>query len=195
MISKLEKTGAVTVFIVWLLWLWRGPSLNFALLFAATLISIYYLWFGFFIFHRIQPFSLIQNHIRKEIAPFGITTSIMLGVLMSYGIIALLFGMFFYPGMQFMVGSSILLLVAFSAYITFYLLKTKRNKQLCRRYYLRIAILGVLLITLRMVSVEGRLSFFYRDYPGFVDAYLEYMGDPDNEQALERLRDERSRFR
>ncbi len=195
LINKLEKAGAIVVVAIWFLWLWRGPVLNFALLFSTTLVSIYYLWFGFFIFHKIQPLEILHQHIRRAITPFGIISSILLGVLMSYGLIGILFGIFFYPGMHFMINSSVIFLIAFAIYIAIYQIRTRKNLELCRGYYFRIIILLVFLITLRLVPVEKRLEFFYGDHPGFVEAYLEYRENPDDEEVLGRLRDERSRFR
>ncbi len=195
LINKLEKAGGIFVIAIWFLWLWKGPVLNFSLLFSTTLLSIYYLWFGFFLFHKIQPLEILHQHIRRAITPFGIFSSILLGVLMSYGLIGILFGIFFYPGMHFMINSSGIFLIAFTIYIAIYQIRTKKNQNLCRGYYFRIIILLVFLIALRLAPVEKRLEFFYRDYPGFVDAYLEYRENPDDEQVLERLRVERSRFR
>ncbi len=195
LISKFEKAGLVTVITVWLLRAWLGPGMNYTALVGTTLLSVYYLWFGFFIFNKLKPLDLLRQETTRKLSRFSITASIIMGVIISYTLIAILFGIFFFPGMQAVMVSAFTILVAFSLYIAVYQKLRKRRSEFCTRYFKRAALIGFFLLVLIAMPMEKRLSIFFRDHPGFIEAYLEYRQNPGSEEATDRLREERSRFR
>ncbi len=195
LIDKLEKAGLVTVIIIWLLRVWLGPVLNFALLVTTTLLAVYYLWFGFFIFNGIQPLDLLQRHVRQMFNPFRITTSILMGFIMSYLLIAILFGFYFFPGSPAVMASAFGMLMAFMLALLFFYFIKRREVPHGRKFYIRTGLLLVGLLMLWLPPVEDRLNLLYREYPEFVEAYMEHMESPECPDAEERLREERSRFR
>ncbi len=193
--NEVEKAGAITVIIVWLLRIFLGPELNFVLLVATTLLSVYYLWFGFFIFNKIQPPDLLRKKVREHITPFRLVASILMGLVISYALIGVLFGFFFYTGMQFMLASSVLLLgLLAGATITWHFIR-KTSTGLGLRFYLRAGVLMLFLLLLWAPPLEKRLKVLYRQNPGFIEAYLDYRANPHDQEALEKLREERSHFR
>ncbi len=195
LISKMEKAGLVTVIIIWLLRAWLGPVLNFALLVTTTLLAVYYLWFGFFVFNGIQPLDLLQRHVRQIFHPFRIVTSILMGFIMSYMLIAILFGFYFFSGVPTVMTSAFGLLVGFVLALLFFTFIKKKEVPHARKFYLRAALMLVGLLLLWLPPVEDRLNILYRGYPEFGEAYMEHMENPDCPEAEERLREERSRFR
>lgn len=195
LINKLEKAGVVTVVAVWILRIFLGPVLNFALLVTTTLLAIYYLWFGFFIFNKLQPFHLLYTEIRQSITPFRTIPTILMGIISSYALIAVLFGFFFYPGMQFMLSSALILLVLFTGVMIGIQTIKKKFDPFCPRMYLRAAGLFIILLILWAPPVEDRLNILFSDYPEFIEAYLDYRANPDDPENIQRLREQRSRFR
>lgn len=195
LVNKFEKAGMVTVIIIWLLRAIIGPMFNFTLLLTTTLLAIYYLWFGFFIFNKMQPLDLLYQHKHKQIGRFHIAAGITMGIILSYSLIAIIFGFLFFPGMQAAMISAAAILFLFAVFLRAYNKIKKRHRKLCQRFYTRAAIVGVILAALLFIPLENRLNILFRDHPDFREAYLEYRENPDDEEALERLREERSKFR
>ncbi len=193
--NKGEKAGAVTVIVLIILRLLVGTMMNYALLIVTTLLAVYYLWFGFFIFNKLQPLDLLNKHALRSLSHFRVAISISMGIVISYALIASLFGMFFYPGIDFMLRSSFILLVAFTGYLVSYQVRRKKSYAFLRHYYVRAASLAIILLLLWLPPLEERLDILFGDHPEFVEAYLEYNENPDHEDAIEKLREERSRFR
>ncbi len=195
LVNKFEKAGLITVIIIWVLRATIGPMFNFTLLVTTTLLAIYYLWFGFFIFNKMQPLDLLHQHNHSHINRFHIVTGIIMGIILSYSLIAIIFGFLFFPGIQTAMISAAALLLLFIIYVLAYDMVKKRHRKLCRRFYLRAAIVGVILAAFLFTPLETKLSILFGDHPNFRDAYLEYSENPDDEEAVERLREERSKFR
>ncbi len=195
LVNKFEKAGLGTVIIIWVLRGAIGPMFNFTLLLTTTLLAIYYLWFGFFIFNKMQPLDLLYQHKHRQISRFHIVAGIVMGVVLSYSLIAITFGFLFFPGIQTAMISAASILILFTVYMVAYDMVKNRHRKLCRRFYPRAAIVGVVLAALLFIPLETRLSILFRDHPDFQEAYLEYRENPDDEKAEERLREERSKFR
>ncbi len=194
-INQLEKAGLITVILIWILRAWFGPVFNFTLLVTTTLLAVYYLWFGFFIFNKLQPADLLQHQVRQSITPFQVTTSILMGMITSYALIAIIFGFFFFPGIQMAIISAFVLIVVFTCFMLFHQIIKKKQLFFCKRYYIRIIVIGFFLILLGAPPLEYRLQLLFKDYPEFQQAYLDYRNNPDCEETKNRLREERSQFR
>lgn len=194
-INKFEKAGLVTALVVILLRVLLGPQINFILLITITLLSTYYLWFGFFIFNKITPHSLLNKTVTQSLTSFQVHLSIFTGIVISYALIAILTGFFFYPVMPFILGSALGLLVALSIFLTIYKVTKKKQINFLGSFSIRSLIYGILLILLTVPPLETRLHILFKDYPEFVETYLKCRENPDNEMMQERLKKERSRFR
>ncbi|MDR4987872.1 MAG: hypothetical protein RG741_03405 [Bacteroidales bacterium] len=194
-INKFEKAGLATVFVVMLLRVWLGPEANFVLLVTTTLLSIYYLWFGFFIFNKLAPIKLLDKTVVRSLSSFRVFLSIFMGIIASYALIAILTGFFFYPLMPYIIGSAFMLMVVFTTYLITYQLKKKPKLPVFRRFYYRAALFILFLGALFLTPREARLELLFRDYPEFIEAYIQYREHPEDDEALQRLREERSRFR
>ena len=195
LVNKFEKAGLATVLVVWILRASIGPVFNYTLLVTTTLLAIYYLWFGFFIFNHMQPLDLLYQQKHRSINRFNISMGIIMGVILSYGLIAILFGFLFFPGMQMAMITAAAVLVLLTAFIIIYRTIYKKHRQICRRFYVRASIIGFFLAILLLPPTELRLSVLFRDHPDFQEAYMDYRENPDDEKAKERLREERSKFR
>ncbi len=194
-INKFEKAGMVTVIVVMLLRVWLGPVTNTSLLVFTTLLSIYYLWFSFFIFNKLAPLQMLNRDIVQSLYPFQIYITILMGIILSYALIAVLAGFMFFPLMHKIMFWALIALTGFTIYLTIYHIIRKKDFPFLKRYYYRAALYLGLLGLLLIPPVETRLEILYRDHPEFIEAYLEWRENPDDEEAQERLRDIRSRFR
>jgi len=195
LVNKFEKAGLVTVLIIWILRGAVGPAFNFALLITTTLLAIYYLWFGFFVFNKMQPLDLLYQKHHRAISRFHIAAGILMGIVLSYSLIAILFGFHFFPGMKTALISGGIILLFFTIFIAAYHSVKKRHQEICKRFYSRAAIIGFVLALLLFSPVDMRLSILFKDHPEFQEAYLEYLENPEDDKSIERLREERSKFR
>lgn len=194
-INKFEKSGLVTVLVVILLRVLLGPEANFILLVFITLLSTYYLWFGFFIFNKITPLSLLNRSVTQSLTSFEVYMAIIMGVVISYALIAILTGFFFYPVMPVILGSALTILMAFSLFTFIYKILKKKKISFLESFSIRALVYGILLVLLTVPPLETRLNILFKDYPEFIEAYLDCRENPDDEKKQERLREERSRFR
>lgn len=194
-INKFEKAGLVTVIVVMLLRLWLGPVTNTSLLVFTTLLSIFYLWFSFFIFNKLAPLQMLNREIVRMLYPFQVYITIIMGVVLSFALIAILAGFMFFPLMHRIMFWSFIVLSGFTIYLVTYHIIKKSKFLFLWRYYYRAAIYLGLLGLLLIPPVELRLEVLYRDHPEFIEAYMEWRENPEDEETQERLRDIRSRFR
>ncbi len=194
-INKFEKAGMVTVIVIMLLRIWLGPITNTSLLVFTTLLSIYYLWFSFFIFNKLAPLQMLNKGIVQSLYPFQIYITIIMGIILSYALIAILAGFMFFPLMHKIMFWAFVALTGFTIYLALYQIITKKDLLFLQRYYYRAALYIVLLGLLLIPPVEKRVEILYKDHPEFIEAYLEWLENPDDEEVQERLRDIRSRFR
>lgn len=195
LINKFEKASLVTVLVILAIRVWLGPESNFILLVATTILSTYYLWFGFFIFNKLKPQDLLNKTVVRSIKPFRVYVSIIMGIVVSYALIAILAGFFFYPVMHTILLSALLALVAFTGFLAVYQLIKKIKPDYFSRFYYRAAIYAFLLALLYVPPLEQRLEVLFRHHPDFIEAYLDCHNNPDDEEAREKLREQRSRFR
>ena len=194
-INKFEKAGMVTVIVIMLLRIWLRSITNTSLLVFTTLLSIYYLWFSFFIFNKLAPLQMLNKGIVQSLYPFQIYITIIMGIILSYALIAILAGFMFFPLMHKIMFWAFVALTGFTIYLALYQIITKKDLLFLQRYYYRAALYIVLLGLLLIPPVEKRVEILYKDHPEFIEAYLEWLENPDDEEVQERLRDIRSRFR
>lgn len=196
LIIRLEQGGAlalgllITYRIIW------GTGLDAMLMIAFTLMALFYLWSGFFLFNHMLPRELLLQTRRRSLSFHSIAGGILMGVVYSFVTISLMFGINFYPGMHAMMWVALFLLTASSA-LFFYLSRTgrKMKKPFRASFGIRAALMGGLLLVLLLSPLEKRLQWFYNDHPEFIQAYLEYRENPDCTQALEKMRTQRSLLR
>ncbi len=193
--NRIETYGIIIVFILMALRGIFGPGLNSLMLYFTTLLAIFYLWLGFFIFTRTMPLDLLDPRRRAQFNPFIISSSIVMGVVYSYTFIAILFGFLFYSGMMFMLGSSFILVLVTTALLYFYDKQKPVPSWYMRQLYKRSILFGAISFILWVTPVDTRLEILFRDHPEFIEAYQHYRENPEDERAIERLREERSRFR
>ncbi len=118
-----------------------------------------------------------------------------MGIMVSYTLIAILFGFFFYPSTPLLLGSAFILLTIFTLLLVVFEVIKKTRVALFHRFYYRAVLYAAITALLWLTPLETRLNLFFRDHEDFIEAYLHFADNPDDEDALERLRSERSRFR
>ena len=194
-LNRIEKLIAIPTVVLLIYRIFLGTSLDFFLLSAVTVMAVFYLWFGFFLFNRILPLELADPVKRQNLDSFRVVSSIFMGVVYSVCIISILFSIFFYPRMQFMLGFSLFLVLTAASLSAVYHWLNKQSGRFLRQFYLRSLILGGFIALTLSISVEKRLNLLYSDHPGFIEAYCDHRNEPNDPEAFDRLREERSKFR
>jgi hypothetical protein len=194
-INSIERIGSVVVALLLLFRILFDTSLNFVMLTAITLSAVYYLWFGFFIFTNAIPLDIIDRRKRAAFTPFVITSSILMGVVYSVCMISILFAFNFYPHMQFMLWFAFILILSSGGFLFTYHKIQPGESTFIKQFIRRSAIFGAFILFLLLIPVEKRLEVLYRKHPGFIQAYKEYRQNPDLHENIDKLREERSKFR
>jgi hypothetical protein len=195
LLNRIERAGALVAGLLLLYRILFGTGLDFFLLNAFTLLAVFYLWFGFFLFNRARPLELTDRRRRARFDRFRVASSIVMGLVYSVCLISILYAVFFYPRMQFMLGFSFFLLGTGTALTGVYHRLNREKGAYLRQFYRRTAILALFIGAILLIPVEKRLEVLYRQHPGFVEAYKGFQQEPESPEALERLRYERSKFR
>lgn len=195
LINKIERYSALLTILLLTTRILIGTELNVILRISLTILSIFYMWFGFFIFNRLQIMDLLDRRKRGMLNIFKVAGSILMGLCYSYCLTAIIFSLYFFKGMHFMLGLSTFLLVLGTAAIGIYHWFNPGEFSYLKQYYQRSAVIGLFAVILLATPLETRLKVLYRDHPDFVEAYMAYHNDPSQEQVVETLREVRSRFR
>lgn len=195
LINKTERLGLLLVILLIAARILIGSDMNVALRVTLTLLSVFYMWFGFFIFNRTLFTELISRKKNLLLNPFRITSSILMGLLYSFSTISLIFSFYFLRGMHLMIGLSTLLVVVATILMLIYQWLHKTEGAYIRQFYLRSALFALLGIAFLATPLQTRLEILYGNHPDFVEAYTYYYNHPGEDQAIENLREVRSRFR
>lgn len=194
-VNKIERAGGIVISLLLIYRILIDTHLDFFILSSFSLLAVYYLWFGFFIFTNARPSDLTDRGKRSAFTPFKISVSILMGAVYSICLIAILYAIFFYQQMQLMLVLSLLCILAGTGFAVIYARLKQNNWLFVKQFIIRSSVLGSFILLLVILPVETKLNILYRKHPHFIEAYKEYRQNPESDEALERLRSERSRFR
>lgn len=172
-----------------------GAFFNASLMVMLVLFSIYYLWFGFFLFNNVTHEQLLSRQERSRFNLFNISSSIIMGVVYSFTVISVMFALFFYSRMDMMLGIAFFLVFLSLVFSFFYDKYYKVDKKYLTQFYIRSAAYGVICLFLLVTPVEKRLEVIFHNHPEFIEAYKNYLENPDDVEAENELRRQRNRFR
>ncbi|MFW5762140.1 MAG: hypothetical protein ACOCXH_14290 [Cyclobacteriaceae bacterium] len=195
MLKKIEFSALLIIAALLVHRFVAGTDLQVLLRILLTLLSIFYLWFSFFLFNKTGLLSLFNSKFRQSVPAIRIIFSVTMGFVYSFSFVALLFAVSFYPGMNNFIIISIIIniLALFSTLIIGYY--RREHQKYLLQFTIRSFILASLFAVYLHIPVNQKLQLLFNDHPSFIEAYNEYLSDPDNPEIQERLREERSAFR
>jgi len=172
-----------------------GTALNGLLITAMVLLAIFYMWFGFFIFNRASLQDLATPKSRSKFTPFMVASGILMGLIYSFCTIAIMYGIYFYQGMNFMLATGFFFVVFATSFTLVYHRLNRQDAPYLRQFYRRSAILGLFCLFMWITPVDTRLQLLFRKHPDFIEAYKNYRANPNDSHAEESLKTARSLFR
>lgn len=193
--KKVEGIGLIIISALLFQRIFVGMGFYVMLRILLTLLSIFYMWFGFFLFNDLKMSDLFFRQKRKNLSRTRVFSSIFSGFLYSYCLITLMFVISFYSGMHTMIIIALLLNLALLFYSYYQLQSQPTHNKYYRQYFIRSSVFAVLFLSLWLVPREEKLNILFRDHPSFIEAYKNYQENPDDPQNLQRLKEERSAFR
>ncbi|TVQ14446.1 MAG: hypothetical protein EA361_07700 [Bacteroidetes bacterium] len=194
----MRKFEAISVLLILGLIVYRiffGIELQVFLRVMLTLMAIFYMWFGLFLFNRTRPLDLFDKWKRKELSLFQISGSITFGFLYSFSFITIMYAVNFYAAMNTMILLAFLFNVSIIGLCYFSLWQGKVETSFLKQFLVRSWVLASLFAVMMLVPLDQRLNALYKDYPDFIEAYNQYLEYPDHPESLQRLKEERSAFR
>ncbi len=194
----MRKFEVISIILILGLLLYRvfvGIEFQVILSVMLTLMAIFYMWFGLFLFNRTSPVVLFDKWKRKQLTRFQIAGSIGFGFLYSFSFITIMYAVNFYAAMDTMILLALIFNVLILGVCAFYGWRYKGTKSFLRQFFLRSFLWVILLSAIMRIPVDQRLEVLYKEYPAFIEAYNDYRQDPDNPSTLQTLKEERSAFR
>jgi hypothetical protein len=137
----------------------------------------------------------LNKSVTQSLTAFEVYMGIAMGIVVSYALIGILFGFFFYPLMPVILGSALAILVSFNIFIFIYRVFKKKKFSFLESFSFRSLLYSLLLVLLTVPPLETRLNILFKDYPEFIEAYIDARENPADEELQEKVREERSRFR
>ena len=193
--KKVEITGLILILVLILFRLFGGMQLHVTLRVIMVLISIFYMWFGFFLFNEVKLKDLISKKRRRTFTTPQIASSILAGFIYSLSFITLVHVLEFYRGMNFLTVFSLLLNLFLILAGLFYTRYKKEYAAFFQQFTKRSIFYVLLFGFVWIVPIEKKLHVLYKEHPRFIEAYIAHMEDPDDPEKLNHLREERSAFR
>lgn len=193
--KKIEATGLAIVIVLLAYRVFVGMELGVLLRVFITLLAIFYLWFGLFIFNPIGMRQLFSNQSKHKLHPLRISLSIAGGLIYSVSFIAIMFAVSFYPGMNTILITALTFNILFLLACAVIIRINKEKGNYLLQYVVRSAVLVSVFLTLVIFPVDRRLSALYKEHPAFISAYKEYIENPDDIQVQIQLKEQRSAFR
>ncbi len=193
--KNIEKTGLIIVGLLIILRLIFGTGINVILMTMFVIVAIYYMWFGFFIFNNLRLKQLFSRQEHKRINWFKISTSIVMGLVYSFTLISIMFAILFYSNMNTMLCFSLFFILASGIFLVVYSKYNQLEKQFLYQFYMRSVIYGLICLFLWITPVEKKLNVLFDNHPEFVEAYKDYLENPDDPEVKEKLRKKGKYFR
>lgn len=192
---KFEKISSLVVFVLLLYRIFIGSEFNVVLRVGLIILSIFYLWFGFFLFNKINFTDLLKREVRNRLNALKTTAGIVMGVVYSFCILAIVYCIYFYAAMNFVLVTAIIALISSTFLIGLYNTLNMPMQSFYNQFYRRSLIIGVLLFAFWLTPLDAKLDILYKDHPEFIKAYKEYKENPDDPIAKEKLKEARSLFK
>ncbi len=193
--KRIEIAGLGVIFLLVVYRVIFGMELHILLRVATTLLAIFYMWFGIYIFNEMGLLDILDRNKRRLLSTFRIIFSITGGFIYSFSLITLVFAIDFYGNMDLMLVLSLVLNSIILGWSLFYLKVKKAELDFVKQFYIRSGFFVILFFAIWITPLESRLNTLYKDHPSFIEAYKYYLENQDNPEALQRLREERSAFR
>lgn len=168
------------------------PGSDFSLGLIFSLISIFYLYFGFAFFNNVRLRKIFKKASYQGISSGRILGGIATGIFLSIGIIAIMFKVFSFPGamIQLALGLLGLGIITLIALIKFGASKEEYYSKILKRTL----IIGTLLLSFLVIPDKLVLDLKYPDHPELVNAILKAKADPGNDELWDRVAEERKRM-
>lgn len=193
--KKIEATGLAVVIVLLAYRVFVGMELGVLLRVFITMLAIFYLWFGLFLFNPIGMRQLFSNEFKQKLHPLRISLSIAGGLIYSFSFIAIMFAVCFYPGMKAILITALSINIVFLLSCAVIVRINKDKVDYLLQFMWRSVVLVSVFLALVILPVDRRLSTLYKEHPAFIQAYKEYLENPDDTQVQAQLKEQRSAFR
>ncbi len=148
-------------------------SIFFAL--SILLLALLYFPLGVFLFNK----HLLKSSTKENVKSSQKLGSIAFGFAFSITLIGILFQIQLWPGTVMILGFGIFLMLI--GIFIILIKKTKVTNQFYKQFIIRATIILILSICLLSIPAKKKISILYKDYPAFVEKYLECLKEPSND--------------
>lgn len=157
-----------------------------------TLASLYYA-FGFLFFNQIRLRNIFKKDVYKNVPTVRIVLAVVTGLGLSTVLIGSLFKILSLTGADQML--LIGLFITAAMLITSLTLFIKEKNKNSKFILWRVGVIGFIGFSLIMTPNLSILELQYRNHPNYIEAYRDYLADPQNEELYKKVELERNRIR
>lgn len=190
--KKTEKILGLIFFLALILRLLNVPGNSFLATISALLLAYVYCFLSFVLFNDIPLKRIFKKESYKGLTAWRIIGTIWFGFALSALVVGILFKLLHLPEAEIniifgLIASAIVFLIAG---IRFFQTKKDFYKRIVLRFLL-VGGLGLLILNTNEMTV---IKIQYRNYPGYIEAYENYLKDPDNKELWFKLETERYKY-
>jgi hypothetical protein len=186
--KALEKIIAFVILIALIFKFSLIPGGDVLAVWATLILTAIYYPFGFLFFNNIKLRHIFKKASYRDLPAIKIIFAAVAGIGLSIICIGALFKIIHFQGgnRMLVIGliiSGIVLIIALTRFI-------KRTDTGALFILRRIGIVGGIGIILLFMSELSLIKLQYRDHPAYVDAYVDYLNDPTNEELQKKRQQE-----
>jgi hypothetical protein len=189
----LEKSLAVAIAIALLMKFSLISGGEILTLWAMLTLSCLYYPLGFLFFNQIRLRHIFKKDAYQNVTAARIILAVVTGIGLSTMIVGSLFKLLTFPGADNMLLMGLVVTGAVSTLSI--ILSTIRKHAISKFTLWRVGVIGVVGIFLLSTSELSIIKLQYRNHPGYIEAYKNYLADPRNEELFNKVELERSRIR
>ncbi len=183
--KKLEIIFGSLLVISFILRLMLIPGGTFLSVVILSLLSLLYLIFSFIIFNPVKSDNLLKQESYSNIGRFKIINSVVFGLGLSILCIGILYKLQGWPGPNntITIGLSLIMISSLFAFVK----HLKSKDSYFSGLLIRVFIFGLLGVVFMSVSSIDIFRFEYRNHPEYIQAFENYLSDPNNETLREKM--------
>ncbi len=164
------------------------PGSGILLTLSTMSLAVYYAFYGYTVFHKLKFKDLFSNEAKEQFTATEVFISKGSGMVMSIALVSILFKFQQWPGGKIMMVVGMVGCIALAVYS--FIRKSKEEGSLYRNLMIRGVVLGAFCLILFSIPHSIWLNWRHPDNPDYIEAELEYMADPENEELREKRNEE-----
>ncbi|MBL7941800.1 MAG: hypothetical protein JNM00_03490 [Flavobacteriales bacterium] len=163
------------------------PGGAMLMILSATLLSLFYMWFGFAFFNKIGFTGIFKRNSYKGGGAHTQLPAIAMGMALALMLLSILFKLQLWQGSFFLFLQGIVLGVI--VFVIVLILHLRSKAPFSGMYFSRLMVYGILAIGIYLTPASSLVDVFYRHQPEYAELYKQMLANPGDPALEGQLRD------